>query len=102
MPQGVLVQVQSRAPILYNIFRIFYSIDYFVRSGWITIGGYYGGMSQKAFRSSGQNGDYWSLFAHSYSSFAYYLSFAGSGVTPSNSSSSSARSYGLSLRCLAS
>jgi len=64
----------------------------FVRSGRIYL------PAPRPFQYAGQNGVYWSSFAHSNSNNAYYLYFNSSGVNLSNNNN---RFYGDSLRCLA-
>ena len=61
---------------------------YYVRTGYV----YYGSV-----RNRGSNGTYWSSRAASSSSNAYYLNFTSSSVAPSTSG---ARSYGRSVRCV--
>lgn len=61
---------------------------YYVRTGYV----YYGSV-----RSRGSNGTYWSSRAASSSSNAYYLNFTNTSVAPSTSG---ARSYGRSVRCV--
>lgn len=61
---------------------------YYVRTGYVYSG---------SVRSRGSNGTYWSSRAASSSSNAYYLNFTSTSVAPSTSG---ARSYGRSVRCV--
>ena len=68
----------------------------------IAIGGYHASIGKTPLNDLGQNSDYWSSFADSYSggsNYVYNLLFNNSGVY---SSSRNYRFCGFSLRCLAS
>ncbi len=68
-----------------------WSMLFFVR------GGYVNPSQTDKFRVAGQWGDYWSSRADSVTSYAYYLYFNDSYVSPSNTYN---RYAGNSLRCL--
>ena len=74
----------------------------FVRSGMITIGGYYASIKKLPLNSLGAGSSYWSIVAATVGSVAYGFRSNSIGDVDPSDGYNFARSYGLPLRCLAS